>query len=88
KKTRKRVAWLPVWQIIFFVYFIFIVRILAIADMGVPAYQYRMEELKEGTRVERAIAQFMVLDPVSSALATDLRKTIKAWVAYTEREDD
>lgn len=85
-KRRKRVRGLPVWHLIFFIYFIFVMRLLAMTEMGVATYNQRMEEMRAGNAVERAVSYFMVMDPVSEKISFELRKSIRAWVKYRSAE--
>lgn len=86
KRKRMKMRHLPLWHVIFFIYFLLIVRLMAMADMGVGAYAHRIDELAEGNLLERSAAKVMWMDPISRALATDLRAAIKSWAAYTEPE--
>lgn len=82
-KVRKRRGnwYMPAWHVIFFIYVILIVRLIAMADMGPGAYQNRIDRLSEGSFIERAAARVMYMDPVSRDIATDLRQSLKAWAA-------
>jgi len=70
-KTGRR--WLPIWHIIFFIYVAMLIRLVVMADMGPSGYNQRIEQLKGGNAIERAAAVVMEMDPVSRALATQIR---------------
>lgn len=73
--TRKR-RFLPVWHLLVFVYLFLLIRLIAVADAGAYGYDVRLEEMRQGTLLERAAAQIMGLDPLSRKLAVELRHAL------------
>lgn len=84
--SRRKMRFLPVWQLIFFVYFMLLVRILAMANMGPGTYADRIETLNQGNKLERVAAVVMYMDPVSEAMAYRIRRGLKNWTAYTRAD--
>lgn len=86
KVKARPTRYLPVWHVLFFIYFILLVRLVVMADMGPGAYQNRMNALAEGVWYERAAAKVMQMDPVSREIAMNLRGAMKSWEAYRTGE--
>jgi hypothetical protein len=78
KVKRRRSKYLPLWHLVFFIYVILIVRLIAMADMGPVAYQSRIDSLSQGNLFERFAAKVMYMDPVSRSISVDLRKSLRA----------
>lgn len=76
-RVKPRKKWLPVWHFIFFVYIGLLIRLISMADMGPAAFENRMAELENGTIIERVTARVMYMDPVSRAIAIDIRRGLK-----------
>lgn len=74
-KTRRR-RWLPVWHIIVFVYLILLIRLIVLADIGPVGYAARMNDMRDGTLLEKGAAKIMQPDPYTQALAAKLRRGI------------
>lgn len=72
-KRSSRSRWLPVWHFVFFIYLVLLIRIVAIADIGAAAYSSRIQDMRDGTIIERAAAQVMGLDPISGRAAVAVR---------------
>lgn len=76
-RTRNERRWLPVWHIAVFIYLALLIRIIAIAETGPAAYANRMEQMSEGTVIERSIAVVMQMDPISQQIAMKVRRSLK-----------
>ncbi len=72
-KRRNRPRWMPVWHIVFFIYLIMLIRLVALADVGPAGYALRMDEMRHGNVLEQAAAGIMDMDPLSRRLAANLR---------------
>lgn len=83
---RRRSRYLPIWHIIFFIYFVYLMRLMAMADLGVGAYQARIDELAQGSWVERTTAHIMQADPISRDIAADIRNALKSWSAHASQD--
>jgi hypothetical protein len=64
---------MPVWHVIFFVYLILLIRLVAMAQIGPGGYAIRMDEMQSGTSLERVAARIMAMDPISQKLAIQVR---------------
>ena len=64
---------LPVRQLMLFFLAIFAFKVFLFLSMGAAVYGSKIESLSIGGAVERAAARFMVLDPVSSWVANEIR---------------
>ena len=76
-RSKKRRRWLPLWHILVFIYLILLIRLVAVADIGPVGYHARMAEMENGNILERAAAKVMQLDPVSRALASEIRGLLR-----------
>lgn len=76
-RVRKKNRWLPVWHVIFFVYLVLLIRLIAMADMGPAAYANRVAQLEKGVWIERMAARIMFMDPVSQQIAITLRRNFR-----------
>ena len=76
-RTRNERRWLPIWHIAVFVYLALLIRLIAIAEAGPAAYANRMQQMGEGTFIERSIATVMQMDPISQKLAMKMRRSLK-----------
>ena len=72
-KRRAGVRWLPLWHIVFFIYLVLLIRLVAVADIGPAGYANRMEQMRNGTVLEQAAAVIMDMDPISQRFAAKLR---------------
>ena len=72
-RVRNRSRYLPLWHVIFFIYFAMIIRLVVAADIGTAGYEARMQEMREGHTLERLAARVMHMDPVSRQLAVQIR---------------
>ena len=76
-RVRQNRRWLPLWHIAVFLYLALLIRLITMTDIGPVAYQERMEEMKNGTLMERAAARVMYMDPWSRSLAIGVRRGLK-----------
>ncbi len=76
-RVRKERRWLPAWHLVFFVYMVMLVRLIAMADAGPAAYANRIAQLEAGTVLERAAAKVMYMDPVSRSIANEVRAGLR-----------
>ncbi len=81
-RRRDRRRWLPLWHLIFFIYLVLLIRLMAMADLGPAGYAHRLEEMRGGTLLERGAAQVLRMDPVSRTLALQVRGGL-AWTRNT-----
>ncbi|WP_425051694.1 hypothetical protein [Psychromarinibacter sp. S121] len=72
-RVRNRSRYLPLWHVIFFIYFAMLMRLVVAADIGTASYEARMEEMRNGHALERVAARVMHMDPVSRQLAVQIR---------------
>ena len=76
-RTRNNRRWLPIWHIAVFVYLALLIRLVAIADVGPAAYANRLDQMSNGTLVEKSVAMVMQMDPISQKLALKIRRSLK-----------
>lgn len=74
-KTHRR-RWLPFWHLLVFIYLVLLIRLVVLADLGPVGYAARMNEMNNGTLLERGAAKIMQMDPYSQQLAVRLRKAM------------
>jgi len=72
-RARKSRPWLPVRQILVFIYLVFLIRVVVVAEIGPTTYDARVADMSERTFLERAAARVMFLDPVSRSMAARVR---------------
>jgi len=72
-RVRNERRWLPLWHIAVFIYLALLIRLVTIAEIGPAAYANRMENMNNGSMLERAAASIMYMDPVSRNIAVGLR---------------
>ena len=69
--------WLPVWHIAVFLYLAMLIRLIVMADIGPAAYGSRLDKLNDGNVIERFAATVMQMDPVSQAIANNVRSSLR-----------
>ncbi|WP_172298393.1 hypothetical protein [Pseudoruegeria sp. HB172150] len=72
-RVRSNRRWMPTWHLIFFVYLAVIIRIAVVAQIGPGGYNARLSQMQEGNILEQATAFVMQLDPVTKAIAGEVR---------------
>ena len=76
-RTRTEKRWLPIWHVVFLVYLILLIRLVAMAQIGPGGYAMRMDEMQNGNPAEKVAAQIMAMDPISQRLALQIRGGLK-----------
>lgn len=76
-RTRNERRWLPLWHIAVFLYLAMLIRIIVIADIGPASYANRVERMSNGTVLERVASVAMYMDPVSRAVAIEVRNAMR-----------
>ncbi len=76
-KNRYYNSTLPLRGLIFLIIGFFLFKGLILAHAGTSVYSERLTLLQEGSLVERAGAYVMQVEPVSQAIATQMRRFLK-----------
>lgn len=76
-RVRTKRRWMPAWHVIFFVYMIFVVRLITMIDIGPASYGNRVAELANGSAIERIAARVMRMDPVSHQFVIEARSGLR-----------
>ncbi|NOD77129.1 MULTISPECIES: hypothetical protein [unclassified Ruegeria] len=66
----------PVRVLLFTLVAFFVFKAFLLSHLGPTGYQYRIDSLSEGTKVEQAGAWVMQIDPVSQALSQQMNKLL------------
>ncbi len=76
-RVRHERRWLPLWHVAVFLYLALLIRLVAMADIGPAAYASRIDQMNDGSFVERAAARVMQMDPWSQKIAVEIRHSLK-----------